>query len=357
MNYSEEALAFSRIPASHQVRISDRISYLYLERALIRQDRTGVIAIQTDDAKAGAPEAGEAEADDVEAGDGEADEAEADVSEMSDAEAKASVKDREKTEQLKLRIQLPVAGLGVLVLGPGTSISHAAMASCARAGCVVVFSGGSGITSYAVATPLTSSAKWAIAQAKLISSEVHVKEAARKLYCKQFGEGVIKGGTLQVMRGLEGRLMRSAYREGAKKAKIKGFKRNPEAEDPVNAGLNVANSIMYGVASTVCSAIGVNPALGVIHRGNARALLFDLADLFKARLVVPLVFSCAHEVEPVAEIRRRLRKEIHRQNVLPTMLDVLMEILEPHLPHRDDDRLLDDSGEVPGHMQYGKDEE
>ena len=46
MNYSDTALAFSTIPVSSQVRMEDRISFLYLEYSQIRQDRTGVIAIR-----------------------------------------------------------------------------------------------------------------------------------------------------------------------------------------------------------------------------------------------------------------------------------------------------------------------
>lgn len=49
MAYSESALAFSTIPADHQVRLEDRVSYLYLEKASIRQDKTGVVAYSASD--------------------------------------------------------------------------------------------------------------------------------------------------------------------------------------------------------------------------------------------------------------------------------------------------------------------
>ncbi|CAB0969749.1 type I-E CRISPR-associated endonuclease Cas1 [Corynebacterium diphtheriae] len=81
MPYSHDAIAFSTIPASHQIRLEDRLSFLYLEYCLIRQDRTGVIAIQNGH------------------------------NESSDEE--------EKLEPQILRIQLPVASLAVLCLGPG----------------------------------------------------------------------------------------------------------------------------------------------------------------------------------------------------------------------------------------------
>lgn len=319
MAYSREALAFSTIPPSHQVRLEDRLSFLYLEYCLVRQDRTGVVAIR-------------------------------DVREDGDPAGEGTELDGHDV----LRIQIPAAGLAVLCLGPGTSISNAAMTSCARAGCTVVFTGGGAISAYSHATPLTATGKWAIAQARLMASDVHLREAAIKLYKRQFSMEEFPGGSIKTMRGMEGRLMRNTYRECAKKAKISGFKRDTTATDPVNAGLNVANSIMYGLAATVCTAIGVNPALGVIHRGDVRALLFDLADLYKASIVIPLVFSHANDDDPISEIRRHLRKEIVRRKLMEDMLDALMEILTVHLPSRDDDRLIDDVGEVSGHTQYGK---
>lgn len=319
MSYSKEALAFSTIPPSHQVRLEDRLSFLYLEYCLVRQDRTGVVAIR-----------------DARNDDGDSNRVEMDGSDV-------------------VRIQLPVAGLAVLCLGPGTSISNAAMTSCARAGCTVVFTGGGAISAYSHATPLTSAGKWAIAQARLVASDLYLRDAALKLYKRQFSMDNFPGGSIRTMRGLEGRLMRNTYRDCAKKAKISGFRRDTKASDPVNAGLNVANSIMYGLAATACTAIGVNPALGVIHRGDVRALLFDLADLYKASVVIPLVFSHANDEDPISEIRRHLRKEIVRKRLMEDMLEALMEILTPHLPSRDDDRLIDDEGEVDGHTQYGKD--
>lgn len=51
MAYSNEALAFSQIPPSHQIRLEDRISFAYLERANVIQDRTGVVALSQIDGR------------------------------------------------------------------------------------------------------------------------------------------------------------------------------------------------------------------------------------------------------------------------------------------------------------------
>lgn len=309
MAYSDEALAFATIPVNHQIRLEDRISYLYLEYATIRQDRTGVVAYSS-----------------------------------------------EEGENIAHTIQIPVAEIAVIVLGPGTSISHAAMTSCARAGATVIFGGGGGLTSYTVATPLTTSSKWAIAQARLVSNEARQRDAAKILYKKQFGLDDVDGMSIAVMRGMEGRAMRNLYRDLAKRYKVPGFHRDTTAKDNVNAGLNLANSILYGCAAAACAAIGVSPALGVIHRGDQRSLLFDLADTYKPSLSIPIVFKHAHDLEALAEIRRELRSALVGERVLEGMLATLMEILSPHLPSRDDDRLIGGRNhEVAGHTQYGAD--
>lgn len=310
MAYSEQALTFAQIPADHQIRLEDRVSFLYLEYCLIRQNRTGVVAYSQDNDN--------------------------------------------KREQT---IQIPVSGIAVLQLGPGTSISAAAMTSCTRAGATVLFTGGGGIPSYSYSVPLTQSARWAIAQAKLMSSETNQRKAAVYLYRKQLGlELDPEESSIKVMRGIEGRMMKMKYQEQARKYGIKNFRRRTDAEDPVNQGLNLANSLLYGCAVAACNAIGVNPALGVIHRGNIRALLFDLADLYKPQLSIPAAFAAAQEDNPADALRRRVRTEIHGNQVLKEMLSTLMHILEPHLPARDDDRLVAGRGdEVLGHTQYGKD--
>lgn len=305
MSYSEDALIFQKIPVDHQVRAEDRVSFLYLEYCRIHQTRTGVVASM-----------------EVEG------------------------------EYLERSIPLAVGGIALLMLGPGTSITHAALASCARTGTTVLISGGGGMPCYTHATPLTSSARWAIAQARLIADEEATRQAALILYGKQLGKRLPEGTQIKQMRGIEGRIIRQRYRELAIRHGIGGFKRAGDSDDPVNMALNLAHGTLYGCAATACAALGVNPALGIIHRGDQRSLLFDLADLYKPNVSIPLAFTAAAEEDPLEYTRKRLRRYLHKKKVLGEMLRILMEILTPYLPASAGDRLLDDEGDVPGHKQY-----
>lgn len=306
MAYSDRALAFATIPAGHQVRLEDRVSFAYLDMSVVYQGRTAVWAISSDDG-----------------------------------------------EKEKAKIQIPVGGIAVLALGPGTSISQPAVMSLTRSGTTVVFAGNGGANAYAAATPLTSSARWAIAQAKLIANDEATTAAAVRLYKRQLGLEMLPGGTVNSMRGIEGRTIRDLYKQLARKHKIQDFKRDTTSDDPVNNGLNMGNSIMYGCAAAACTAIGLNPALGVIHHGNSRSLIFDLADLYKPAVTIPAAFQSAAEEDPMAAVRRSVRSAIHQKKILAGMLDALMGILAPHLPDRDDDRIIANTGEVAGHTNYG----
>lgn len=307
MAYSDRALAFATIAAGHQVRLEDRVSFAYIDMSVIYQGRTAVWALSNNEG-----------------------------------------------EKERTRIQLPVGGIAVLALGPGTSITQPAVMSLTRSGATIVFSGNGGTNAYAAATPLTSSARWAIAQARLITNEEATAAAAILLYKRQLGLDILPGGTVNSMRGIEGRTIRDLYKALARKHKVKDFKRDTTSEDPVNNGLNMGNAIMYGCAAAACTAIGLNPALGIIHRGNSRSLIFDLADLYKPAVTIPIAFQSAGDDDPMASVRRSVRSEIHRKNILAGMLDALMEVLTPFLPSRDDDRIIASDGEVAGHTNYSE---
>jgi CRISPR-associated protein Cas1 len=305
VNYSPKALQYANIGAAEQVRLTDRVSYLHLEYAQIVQGRTGVLALQSD-------ENGNARGE----------------------------------------VQIPVGSIAVIMLGPGTSITAAAAASLAAAGAVVMFTGGGGVYSYATARPLTTSARWAEAQAYLWASRAHRVTAARVLYQARLGKMPIPvGARLATLRGLEGQMMRTEYKRLAIKYGIK-FKRDTKSIDPVNIGLNVGNGILYGVAASVASALSLNPALGVIHQGDARALLFDLADVYKQTVTLPIAFASSTDKDPQSYVRRKVRAVIAQRGLLEEMLSLAMRMLSPHLSRIQGDVLLDDQGTVEGHTNY-----
>ena len=70
----------------------------------------------------------------------------------------------------------------------------------------------------------------------------------------------------------------------------------------------------------MCAALGVSPALGVIHTGFMNSFVFDLADCFKCSTVIPVAFEVARDgVEPQdvdRETRKRLRAKFVEERIL-----------------------------------------
>lgn len=305
----EETIAFKKIPTDHQNRFKDRISFLHFDKTKIIQSESGVVAVS-----------------------------------------------EETTETGIKTIDIPVAGLAVLSLGYGTSITNAAMTSCVRSGCVVQFTGGNGIPLHTSATPLTNSSKWALAQAQVVSNHTEAKKVAKKFYTKQFGIDSFEGSITQ-MRGIEGSLVKKSYKLNANKYAVKNFKRDTKSEDNVNKSLNIMNGILYGVSASAVSALSMNPALGIIHRGNISSFLFDLADLYKINTSIPLSFQLAHEdPDNIMKLSRyKIRETIHDEKILANLFNFITRTFSNYTPDKEGERLIGISEEVVGQVNYHND--
>ena len=79
-------------------------------------------------------------------------------------------------------VHVPAASLSVLLLGPGTSVSHRAMELIGDAGTSIVWVGEYGVRYYAHGRPLTHSARMLIRQAELVSNVRSRIAVARQMY-------------------------------------------------------------------------------------------------------------------------------------------------------------------------------
>ena len=169
------------------------------------------------------------------------------------------------------------------------------------------------------------------------------------------GTGIdVEASTLAELRGFEGRRVRDTYSRLAHQHGIQQFRRQATgAKDPVNIGLNIGNAILYGLAGTVCAALSLNPALGVIHEGNSRAFLFDLGDLYKEETSMAGAFECGN-MNDLAVTRKRIRELIHQNNVLEDMMRYTCEFLTlGGIDAETGDRLFDPTGDVEAHTNWG----
>ena len=209
---------------------------------------------------------------------------------------------------------VPAASLGVLMLGPGTNISHRAVELLGDVGTSVIWVGEHGVRYYAHGRPLTHSSRLIAAQAELVSNKRKRLAVARKMYAMRFPGEDVSGYTMQQLRGREGARIRSLYRKLSKQYGVEwnGREYNPDDfsdASPVNQALSAAHVCLYGLVHSVIVALGCSPALGFVHEGHEKSFVYDVADLYKAEMTIPLAFEIAsNPPEDVGgETRRRVR--------------------------------------------------
>jgi CRISPR-associated protein Cas1 len=208
-------------------------------------------------------------------------------------------------------MEVPAASVGLLMLGPGISITHRAMELLGDLGCCVEWVGENGIKYYAAGQPLTHSCHLLMEQARL-SSNIHLRlRVARKMYEMRFPGEDFSHMTMQQLRGREGTRVKHAYREASKRTGVEWNGRvydvdNFDSSDDVNKALSVANACLYGLIHSVIHAIGCSPGLGFIHVGHDRSFVYDIADLYKVEMTIPLAFEiAAQKVNDIAGATRR----------------------------------------------------
>lgn len=211
-------------------------------------------------------------------------------------------------------VHIPAATLGTLMLGPGTTVTHQAMTLLHQSGVCAVWTGEEGVRYYGHGRPLAESSRLLEAQAKLFSTTRGRLRVAKAMYQMRFPGEDVSGLTLQQLRGREGVRMRRAYQAAAKRFGIRWSSREYDPNDfdnadAVNRALSAANAALYGVVHSVVVALGLSPGLGFVHTGTIRSFVYDVADLYKADLVIPLAFQLAAEQPPdiSSAARRGLR--------------------------------------------------
>lgn len=261
-------------------------------------------------------------------------------------------------------MHIPAAALGALLLGPGTTVSQQAMLLLGESGSTVVWVGEEGGRYYAHGRPLSTNTQLLDAQAALVSNRASRLRVARRMYAMRFGEDV-SSATMQQLRGREGARVRRAYREHSRRTGVPWQRRDYdvgefEAGDPVNQALSAANTSLYGVVHSVVVALGCAPGLGFVHTGHARSFVYDIADLYKAELTIPLAFDLAAEgaLDIGSVTRRAMRDRLRDGRLIERCvrdIRMLLEITD------EDDRfevdlvdLWDDRGDaLPGGTSYG----
>lgn len=273
-------------------------------------------------------------------------------------------------DKANLFYNIPIANTTSILLGTGTSITQAAMRLLSQAGVLVGFCGGGG-------SPLFMGAEreifieWMTPQSEYRPTEyiqgwmswwwdddkrlmaAKLLQHARLAYLqtvwskdselKRWGfdssndavQTLIQDSVRQINKQmevmhllqLEARLTKQLYKLAAKNTGYDGFTREHEGIDKANGFLNHGNYLAYGLGATTAWTLGIPHGFAVMHGKTRRgALVFDIADIIKDALVLPLAFICASENMSEQEFRQECLNMFTKHKALDYQFEVIKQI-------------------------------
>ena len=232
---------------------------------------------------------------------------------------------------------IPYQGVSIILLGPGSTVTHDVLRLMGRHGTLLA-AVGTGGTKFYTAPPM-GQGNSAIARrhALLWSDEGARLDVARKMYAIRFGR-VLPHRDISVLRGIEGGRVKELYAVEAERHRIPWRGRrydrsNPNAADIPNQAINHAATFVESAADVAVASVGAIPPLGFIHEQSSNAFTLDIADLYRADLTVPLAFQVARRAlnNPDIPLERALRyeaaKQFRQRKVIPGMIDRIKGLL------------------------------
>jgi len=240
---------------------------------------------------------------------------------------------------------IPIANTTCLLLGTGTSITQAATRMLASAGVIIGFCGGDGTpllmanevewlspqseyrpTEYVQGwlsfwfdeTKRVAAAKYFIFARVNYLKTVWLKDKELQEYGFNVDDYEISAALNEVIERaqhatsvsellqIEALLTKRLYRIASKKTVYGAFSRDRDSDDIANTFLNHGNYLAYGLAATTLWVLGIPHGFAVMHGKTRRgALVFDVADLIKDSIILPMSFIAAQQKLTPKEFRDR----------------------------------------------------
>ncbi|MFJ9365297.1 type I-E CRISPR-associated endonuclease Cas1e [Nocardia sp. NPDC101769] len=242
----------------------------------------------------------------------------------------------------KETVRIPAALVAAMLLGPGTRITHAAVALLADSGTTVCWIGQQGVRMYAAGIGSSRGAGLLTQQAYLVTRPKERIKVARAMYGMRFPGEDVGELTMQQLRGREGTRIRRIYRDHAARTGVEWNGRKYVAGDAHAAGddlnrvLSAANAALYGICHAVITGLGASPGLGFVHTGSALSFVLDIADLYKAEYSIPLAFDLtADGLTDERDARLGLRDLIAERRLLAQIVDDVRSLLKVDVTEND----------------------
>ncbi|MBX3598250.1 MAG: type I-E CRISPR-associated endonuclease Cas1 [Rhizobiaceae bacterium] len=233
---------------------------------------------------------------------------------------------------------IPLQGVSIILLGPGSTVSHDALRLLAHARTALAAVGEDGVRMYTAPPLIADQSALARQQARLWADERQRIKVARRMYAMRLGE-VLPHRDLNVLRGIEGARMKAAYALHAQSIGIEWRGRrydraNPLDADLPNQALNHAASALEAAAAIAVCATATIPQLGFIHEDSGQSFVLDVADLYRDAVTIPCAFKAAREAltgrgDNIERLTRRMTgTALSRQGVIPSMIERIKTLFE-----------------------------
>lgn len=261
----------------------------------------------------------------------------------------------------KLYWNIPIANTTVVLLGIGTSITQSAVRLLVSANVLIGFSGNGG-------TPLIAAneVEWISGQneyrpteylqdwlsfwfneeqrlkvakyfqiaridylqkiwaknPRLRENNIYLDDLELSSAIKYFTSAVDLAKNVTELLSAEAVLTKKLYKIIATKTNYTNFTRDRESDDLANIFLNHGNYLVYGLAATTLWTLGIPHGFAVMHGKTRRgALVFDVADLVKDAIILPLAFICAKENMSSDHFRQQSLLDFVKYEVLDFMFN------------------------------------
>lgn len=269
---------------------------------------------------------------------------------------------RKEYEEEILDFNIPDCNTSYLLLGKGTSITDTAIRYLAKSGVIVGFSGSGGTPLHACVdfvflNPMDEyrpteycqkwCEKWFIQEEKIklaikmqelrtnnlikywnnnvfiLSNKIKISDEVYKNYINRLKSA--KNETELLTN--EGVMTKSLY-SSLKNGLNIDFKRDP-GSNKINSFLDHGNYLMYGCASVALHALGIPAAFPLLHgKTNRGGLVFDVADIFKDSIVLPLAFEIGiNNKSKDQDFRILLIEKIQTEEIIDKMIASLKYLL------------------------------
>lgn len=230
-------------------------------------------------------------------------------------------------EQVDGVVEIPPAAFSALLLEPGISITHDAVKLCSENSTLLIWMGEGGTQIYSAGN-IDCKPENLIRQVRIQLSMKDRIEAARRMYRLMFNEGMPPSYSIEKLRGLEGAKVKAWYSHTTQAIGLNWSGKS--SGDDISQTIAYANGCLYALCEIAIRILGYSPCLGIVHSGDKRSMVFDLADTLKFNGFLQNVLQ-EHKINGMKNypvVRRFCRDHFRKTDILQNAVENMRHIFD-----------------------------